>query len=159
MKKGEVPAPDLKRWTEEGRLTIIDVADILGVPPDIYTSDPLNLTPARQSYTTRLPFHEFEQSDWITFQTDLMAYVADFFIQRHGAKRVVINDSTTPLGYRYAIEATGRDGRVRTADPAEILREELKNSPIEIVRMPASAELTLHLTRQVNEEGPANPRD
>ncbi|MFJ7626056.1 hypothetical protein ACIQZN_06155 [Streptomyces sp. NPDC097595] len=153
MEKGGIPAPDLKRWTEEGRLTIIDVADMLGVPPELYTSDPLNLAPALQNYTSELPFHEFEQSDWITFQTDLMAYVADFLIQCHGAKWVVIDDSTTPRGYRHVIEAIGKDGRVRTADPTEIAREELKNSPIEIIRMLASAELTLHLTRQVNEEG------
>ncbi|OKJ00563.1 hypothetical protein AMK18_18155 [Streptomyces sp. CB01249] len=152
MEKGEATNPDLKRWTEEGRLTIIDVADMLGVPPEIYTSDPLNLAPALQNHTSRLPFHEFEQSDWITLQTDLMAYVADFLIQRHGAKWAAVPDSTTPRGYRYAIEATGRDGRTRTADPTEIVREELKNSPIDIIRMLASAELTLHLTRQVNEE-------
>lgn len=81
-----------------------------------------------------------------------MAYVADFLIQHPGAKWAAVADSTTPRGYRYAIEATGRDGRTRTANPTEIVREELKNSPIDIIRMLASAELTLHLTRQVNEE-------
>ncbi|WLQ33893.1 hypothetical protein P8A18_10725 [Streptomyces castrisilvae] len=151
MTKEGIPDPRLERWAEEGRLTIIDVADMLGVPPSSYASDPLNLVPALQNYASRLPFHEFEESDWVTFQTDLMAYVADFLIQCHGAWWTIVDDSRTTRGYRYVIEATGLDGDTHGVDPVDIVREELMNDSIEVVRMLASAELTLRLTQHANE--------
>ncbi|NUK19776.1 hypothetical protein [Streptomyces lunaelactis] len=153
MARAGVPEPDLERWSDEGRRTIIDVADMLGVPPDVYTRDPLNLIPALQNYVSRLPLSQFEQSDWITLHSDLMAYLADVLIQRHGARWIVVDDSTVPRGYRYVIEAEGRDREMRRIDPADVVQIEFKNLPIEVTRMLASAELTLRLIPQINEEG------
>jgi hypothetical protein len=144
---------DLERWIEEGRKTILDIADMLGVPPSMYASDPLSLVPAMQNYVSRLPFQEFEQSDWVTLQSDLMSYVADFLIRRHSACWRVVDDSTTPRGYRYVVEAQGRDGETRRIDPVDVVLKEFDNMPIEITRMLASAELTLRLTQENNEEG------
>lgn len=142
--------PDLQGWAEEGRRTIIDVADMLGVPPEIYTRDPMSLIPALQDYVSRAPLDEFEQSDWITLHADLTAYVADFLIQKYGARWAVADDSTVPRGYRYVIEATGRDGQTHRTDPTEIVRMEFASPPIEIVRMLASAELTLGLVSEAD---------
>ncbi|GAA3235233.1 MULTISPECIES: hypothetical protein [Streptomyces] len=140
--------PDLQGWIEEGRRNIVDVADMLGVAPDIYTRDPMSLIPALQGYVSRAPLSEFEQSDWITLHSDLMSYVADYLIQKHGAQWKVADDPSVPRGYRYVIEATGRDGVTRRIDPADVVRKEFSNLPIEIPRMLASAELTLRLAAQ-----------
>lgn len=143
--------PDLQQWTEEGRLNIIDVADMLGVPPDVYTRDPMSLIPALQDYVSRAPLDEFEQSDWITLHADLTSYVADFLIQKYGARWAVADDPTVPRGHRYVIEATGRDGQTHQVDPTEVVRMEFASPPIEIVRMLATAELTLRLTSEADE--------
>jgi hypothetical protein len=151
MARTNTPDPNLEQWIEEGRRTIIEIADILGVPPGTYASDPLTLIPALQNYVSRLPLNQFEQSDWIKLHSDLMAYVADFLIRRHGAHLRVVEDSTTPRGYRYVIEAAGRDNETRRIDPADVVRAEFDNLPIEITRMLASAELTLRLTSRITE--------
>ncbi|MBV6702330.1 hypothetical protein [Kitasatospora aureofaciens] len=144
--------PDLQGWIEEGRRNIVDVADMLGVAPEIYTRDPMSLIPALQAYVSRAPLNEFEQSDWITLHSDLMSYVADYLIQKHGAQWKVADDPSVPRGYRYVIEATGRDGVTRRIDPADVVRTEFSNLPIEIPRMLASAELTLRLAAQVEDD-------
>lgn len=143
--------PDLQRWIEEGRRNIVDVADMLGVAPEIYTRNPMSLIPALQDYVARAPLNEFEQSDWITLHSDLMSYVADYLIQKHGAQWKVADDPSVPRGYRYVIEATGRDGVTRRIDPADVVRTEFSDLPIEIPRMLASAELTLRLTAQFDD--------
>ncbi|MFJ3204420.1 hypothetical protein [Streptomyces sp. NPDC086989] len=143
--------PDLQGWIEEGRRNIVDVADMLGVAPEIYTRDPISLIPALQDYVSRAPLSEFEQADWITLHSDLMSYVADYLIQKHGAQWNVAHDPSAPRGYRYVIAATGRDGITRRIDPADVVRKEFASLPIEIPRMLASAELTLRLTSQVDD--------
>ncbi|MFD4241517.1 hypothetical protein ACFWP3_07975 [Streptomyces sp. NPDC058525] len=138
---------DLQGWIEEGRRNVVDVADMLGVAPETYVHDPMSLIPALQDYVSRAPLGEFEQSDWITLHSDLMSYVADYLIQKHGAQwGGVADDPSAPRGYRYVIEATGRDGRTRRIDPADVVQKEFSSLPIEITRMLASAELTLRLT-------------
>lgn len=143
--------PDLQGWIDEGRRNIIDVADMLGVPPDVYTRDPMSLIPALQDYVSRAPLDEFEQSDWITLHADLMSYVADYLIQKRGARWSISGDPTAPRGYRFVIEATGRDGQTRRVDPADVVRKEFSSLPIEITRMLASAELTLGLSSQAGD--------
>ncbi|KPI34157.1 hypothetical protein OV450_6068 [Actinobacteria bacterium OV450] len=138
--------PDLRGWTEEGHRNIVDVADMLGIAPERYNNDPTSLVPALQEYVSRAPLREFEQSDWITLHSDLMSYVADYLIQKHGARWTVAHAPEAPHGYRFVVEATGCDGITRRIDPADAVRKEFTNLPIDIVRMLASAELTLRLT-------------
>ncbi|ORT59296.1 hypothetical protein BKD26_15005 [Streptomyces sp. CB03238] len=152
MARAGAPEPDLERWMDEGRRAIIDVADMLGVPPSVYVNDPISLIPALQNYVSRLPLSQLEQSDWVTLQTDLMAYVADFLIQKHGARWNVVDDPTAPRGYRYIIEAEGRDGEIHRIDPVDVVQLEFRNLPIEVIRMLASAELALHLTPEIQED-------
>ncbi|MCT7354319.1 hypothetical protein N4P33_19495 [Streptomyces sp. 15-116A] len=135
--------PNLQQWAEEGRRNIIDVADMLGVPPEMYTRDAMSLIPALQDYVSRAPLDEFEQSDWITLHADLASYVADFLIQRHDARWAVTDNPTAPREHRYVIEATGHDGLTRQIDPIEVVRMEFASPPIDIVRMLATAELIL----------------
>ncbi|MEU2390229.1 hypothetical protein [Streptomyces sp. NPDC007369] len=135
--------PNLQGWIEEGRRNIVDVADMLGVPPEMYTRDPISLVPALQAYVSGAPLSEFEQSDWITLHSDLMSYIADHLIQKHGAQWKVADDPGVPRGYRYVIEATGRDGVTRRIDPGDVVRKEFASLPIDVPRMLASAELTL----------------
>lgn len=142
---------DLERWVDEGRRVIIDIADMLGVPPEVYSTNPLLLIPALQNYVDRLPLEEFEQSDWVTLQADLMSYVGDFLIRTHGARWRVVEDSATPRGYRYVIEAEGRDGETRAICPVDVVRAEFGDPPIDITRMLAGAELTLRLSSPTGE--------
>ncbi|MCK1814628.1 hypothetical protein MTQ13_10125 [Streptomyces sp. XM4011] len=148
MARASAPGPDLERWAEEGRRTILDIADMLGVSAETYCGDPLSLVPVLQNYVSRLPLDQFEQSDWITLHTDLMAYTADFLIRKHGARWRVVDDPAAPRGYRYVIEAEGRDGETRTIDPTDVVRAEFSYPAVEITRMLASAELTLRLAPQ-----------
>ncbi|MFH9437297.1 hypothetical protein [Streptomyces rochei] len=143
-----VSASDLQEWVEGERRNIIGMADVLGVSSDTYARDPLSLVPALQDYVSRAPLDEFEQSDWITLHADLMSYVADYLIQKHGASWREVDDPAAPRGYRFVIEATGRDGQTRRVDPFEVVGKEFGNLPIDVTRMLAGAELTLHLASQ-----------
>ncbi|MDT9697331.1 hypothetical protein [Streptomyces sp. P17] len=99
-----VSTSDLQEWIEGERRNIIGMADMLGVPSDVYTRDPMSLIPALQDYVSRAPLDEFEQSDWITLHADLMSYVADYLIQKHGARWSVADDPAAPRGYRFVID-------------------------------------------------------
>ncbi|MFK4109009.1 hypothetical protein [Streptomyces sp. NPDC002176] len=136
---------DLQGWAEGERRNAVEFADALGVPPELYTSDPMVLIPALQDYVSRAPFSEFEQSDWVTLHADLMSYVADYLINKHGARWSVENDPASPRGYRYVIAATGRDGRSHVLDPLQLVGQEFTSLPIDITRMLAGAELALGL--------------
>ncbi|WP_031225611.1 hypothetical protein [Streptomyces roseochromogenus] len=144
--------PDLQGWSEERRRNAIEVADMLGVPPEMYTSDPMSVIPALDDYVSRAPLSEFEESDWITLHLDLASYVADFLIQKYGAHWTVVDDPAGAAGFRYVIEVVGLDGQTRRVDPIDVVAKEFANRPIEIVRMLASAELTLNLSSQADEE-------
>ncbi|MFE2850399.1 hypothetical protein ACFXJO_04610 [Streptomyces lavendulae] len=119
---------------------------MLGVPAEIYEGDPLTLIPALQAYVERLPFSEFEQSDWATIHMDLTSYLADVLIRRHGAAWKIEDDPTSPVGYRYVIEAKGLDGIARRVDPTDVVAIEFHEQPVTIIRMLANAEYTLRLT-------------
>ncbi|MFB6618220.1 hypothetical protein ACIGFK_07495 [Streptomyces sp. NPDC085524] len=148
----EASEPDLQEWAEGLRHNAVDFADMLGVAPEVYSRDPISLVPALQDYVDRAPLDEFEPSDWITLHSDLMAYVADYLIQKYGARWDVAPDPGAPRGHRYVIEATGREGTTRRVDPVEVVRKEFAGLPIEIPRMLASAELTLRLVSEVDDD-------
>ena len=122
------------------------LASSLGLAPERYAEDPLLALPGLQNYVDRLPLGEFEQSDWITLHTDLMSYLGDFLVRHYGADWVKVKDSSSPVGYRYIVEAQGRDGIVHQVEPYDVVMEELQNPPIEISRMLANAEAVLFLT-------------
>ncbi|MEV0982366.1 hypothetical protein [Streptomyces sp. NPDC049915] len=143
---------DLQGWSEERHRNAIDIADMLGLSPEIYASDPTGLIPALDDYVSRAPLSEFEESDWVTLHLDLASCVADFFIHKYGAHWIVADDPTGPVGLRYVLEATGLDGQTHRVDPIDVVAKEFANRPIEIVRMLASAELTLNLVARADDE-------
>lgn len=140
------PERDVSVWAEEGRRVVSAVAGMLGLPKEVYARDPQQLISRLQGYVSELPLHAFERSDWVTLHTDLLFYVADFLVHKHGAQWVVVDDPRAPRGYRYVVQATGKDGQMRAVDPADVVMSEFSNQRIDITRMLASAELTLRLS-------------
>ncbi|MFY4723434.1 hypothetical protein [Streptomyces sp. LaBMicrA B280] len=144
-------ATELSEWAEGAHRNAAGLASVLGVSPTQYDEDPLVLLPGLQNYADRLPLSEFEQSDWISLHTDLTSYLGDLLVRRHGAVWVRIDDTHSPAGYRYVVEATGRDGKEYRVEPYDVVMEEFENLPIEISRMVANAETALHLTPVIDE--------
>ncbi|WP_236239950.1 hypothetical protein [Streptomyces sp. CC228A] len=144
------PDSDLQEWGREAHLNVLNLASMLGVEPDRYTSDPLVLMPGLQNYTDRLPLGEFEQSDWITLHTDLTAYLGDVLALRHGAAWIKVVDRQSPTGYRFFVQAEGLDGAVHMVEPFDVVMEEFQNLPIEIARMIANAEAVLRVSPSFN---------
>ncbi|MFI6056187.1 hypothetical protein ACIBCO_39750 [Streptomyces violascens] len=142
---------DLQQWAEGGRQNALELAKMLGVSEHAFAQDPLSLIPALQNYVSRLPLSQFEQSDWATLHGDLTSFLADALVRRHRATWQLADDPTGPLGFRYVIEAQGLDGDLHRVDPADVVLVEFQKQPIEIVRMLASAELTLRLSRNVED--------
>ncbi|GHD54531.1 hypothetical protein [Streptomyces galbus] len=145
-------AAEALEWAEGAHRNAAGLASTLGLAPERYADDPLLLLPGLQSYVDRLPLGEFEQSDWIGLHTDLTSYLGDLLVRRHGAKWVKAADSTSPVGYRYLVEAKGLDGRTHRVEPYDVVMEEFQHLPIEIGRLIANAEAVLHLTPEVDEE-------
>ncbi|MFF6782792.1 hypothetical protein [Streptomyces sp. NPDC012510] len=148
-----VNEPNLEEWAEERRRNAIDIADMLGVPAEIYSRDPVSVIPALDDYVSRAPLDEFEESDWVTLHLDLVSFVADFLIQTYGARWLLVDDPASPTGYRFVVEATGRDGLIRRVDPIDVVRAEFANRPLEITRLLASAQLTLGLASEIQNNG------
>ncbi len=107
--KTEPLGPDLQRWTEEGHRNAIDIADMLGVRPKVYTRDPMSIIPALNNYVARAPLHEFEQDDWITLHADLVSFLAVFLIQQHGARWALVGDPAGPVGWNSPTVAAAGD--------------------------------------------------
>ncbi|MGW4286821.1 hypothetical protein ACWEIK_07780 [Streptomyces sp. NPDC004673] len=144
--------PDLHTWAAGERRNVLDLAEVLGVSPEVYSAEPASLVPALQDYVSRSPLEEFEQADWITLHADLMSYVADYAIRKYGAQWNVADDPTAPRGYRYIVEAVGQDGQdgqTRQLDPFRAVAREIADLPIEVTRILAGAELTLGLASGV----------
>ncbi|MEU1437566.1 hypothetical protein ABZ438_26400 [Streptomyces sp. NPDC005786] len=147
--KDETPAEfaaDIADWTAGAHGRATGLAEMVGVTTARYIEDPLVLLPGLQNYVDRLPLADFEQSDWITLHTDLTAYLGDLMVRRHGAAWVKVGDPSSPVGFRYLIEARGLDGTKYRVEPYDVAMEEFEHLPIEIGRMIANAEAALHLT-------------
>lgn len=137
---------EVLEWATGMHRNAAELALMLGVSADRYTEDPLVLIPALQNYVDRLPLHEFEQSDWITLHTDLTAYLGDVLVRFRQATWKQVDDSTSPVGYRYFIEEMGIDGLLHSVEPFDVVLEEFQDLPVEICRMIANAESVLRVT-------------
>ncbi|MFF1460395.1 hypothetical protein [Streptomyces sp. NPDC058330] len=146
--------PAVSEWAEGAHLNAIELASMLGVASHLYEEDPLAILPGLQNYVNRLPLGEFEQSDWITLHTDLTSYLGDLLVRRHEASWVKENDSTSPTGYRFTIEAEGMNKKTYRVEPYDVVMEEFEHLPIEIGRMIANAEVVLHVTPDINTDLP-----
>ena len=133
----------LNQWVEERSRTAGEFATILRISEVEYRADPLVLIEPLQSYVSRLPLEEFEVADWNTLHNDLASYLADLLIRRDQGSWTVVEDSTSPVGYRYLIEARGKDGLIRTVDPYDVAYEEFAFPPIQVLRMIVNAETVI----------------
>ncbi|MDK0521070.1 hypothetical protein [Streptomyces sp. ML-6] len=140
---------EVSEWAEGAHRNAVSLAAMFGLTSERYSKDPLVLLPGIQNYVDRLPLDEFEQSDWITLHTDLTSYLGDFLVLQHGAAWRKLADQSSPIGYRYVIEAEGLDGCAYSVEPYDVVMEEFENLPIEIGRMIANAEAVLHVTPNV----------
>lgn len=139
-------AADISEWSNGAHERAAGIAEMFGVTMEDYTENPLSLLPNLQNYVDRLPFNEFEQSDWVTLHTDLSAYLGDLMTIHHGAKWTKVSDPTSPAGYRFLVESRGLNGAVHHIEPFDIVMEEFEHPPIEIGRMIANAEAVLQVT-------------
>lgn len=134
---------NLDQWAQDAHENVLGIADMLNIPAEQYEQDALILIGPLQDYVSRLPLDEFEQDDWVTLHNDLAAYVADVGIREHGASWKVLDDETSPRGFRYVIEGVAHDGEAKHVDPFDVVMEEFGNLPIEIARMLANTEVTI----------------
>ncbi|MFF2013324.1 hypothetical protein ACFVWY_30265 [Streptomyces sp. NPDC058195] len=141
---------DLLEWADGAHRNAMALAAMFGLTPDQYSEDPLVLLLGFQGYVKRLPFEEFEQSDWIALHADMTSYLGDLLVLRHGARWKKIPDQISLVGYRYVVEARGLDGRTRHVEPYDVAMEEFENPPIEIGRMVANAEAVLCVTPDID---------
>jgi hypothetical protein len=139
-------AADVSGWAEGAHRNAAHLASMVGVTREQFDSDPLAALPGLQSYVSRLPLDQFEQSDWITLHTDLVSFLGDVLVRRRGGHWTKVDDPDSPAGYRYFIEASSLDGRVRQVEPYDVVMEEFEHLPIEVTRMIANAEAVLHVT-------------
>ncbi|MFH9609156.1 hypothetical protein [Streptomyces sp. NPDC017448] len=142
---GPSPVTDISEWAEGAHERAAGIAEMLGVAVEDYTKSPISLLPNLQNYVDRLPLQDFEQSDWVTLHTDLSAYLGDLLVLSHNAEWVKVDDPSSPVGYRYLIQAEGTDGEFRQVEPFDVVMEEFEHLPIEIGRMIANSEEALHL--------------
>jgi hypothetical protein len=142
---------DISEWAAGAHHHAAGLAAALGVAHEQYAEDPLTLLPHLQNYVDRLPLGEFEQSDWITLHTDLTSYLGDLLVRRREAMWTKVDDRSSPARYRYFIEARGLDGKVYRVEPYDVVMEEFEHLPIEIGRLIANAEASLHVTPTVDE--------
>jgi len=141
---------DVSEWAAGAHRNAAELALALGVTQAQYAEDPLSLLPNLQNYVDRLPLGEFEQSDWITLHTDLTSFLGDVLVRRHRATWTKVHDPSSQARYRYLIETRGRDGEVHHVEPYDVVMEEFEHLPIEIGRLIANAEATLHVATSAN---------
>ncbi|MFE9723666.1 hypothetical protein ACFYQ5_08735 [Streptomyces sp. NPDC005794] len=142
---------DVSEWAAGAHRNAAELALALGVTQAQYAEDPLSLLPNLQNYVDRLPLGEFEQSDWITLHTDLTSFLGDLLVRRREATWAKVDDPSSPARYRYFIETRGRDGKVYRVEPYDVVMEEFEHLPIEIGRLIANAEESLHVATNINE--------
>lgn len=133
-------------WGRGAHRNARDLAAMLGIPLEQFDADPLSILPALENYVSRLPLHEFEESDWITLHTDLTSFLGDTLVRRHSAWWAKASDSNCPTGCRYFIEAAGIDNRTHRVEPYDVVLEEFQHLPVEVTRLLSTAETVLGLS-------------
>ncbi|MGE7389897.1 hypothetical protein ACQKM2_30900 [Streptomyces sp. NPDC004126] len=145
--------PDVREWHDGNHQNACGLADMLGVPAAAYEADPTTLILPLQDYVHRAPLDEFEESDWITFHCDLVAYLADVMIRCHGAAWRTVDAPGTPPGYHWVLEAPGLDGGTHRLDPFAVVAGEFRDPPVDIVGMLSTAAHELHVCTDCAHDG------
>ncbi|WP_433306135.1 hypothetical protein ACQP2F_19985 [Actinoplanes sp. CA-030573] len=138
----------LRTWSEDHRNNYDSVIEVIGAPFGDAERDPTTAIPYLQRYIDEMPFDEFESSDWITLQNDIVSFLAREEAVRRNATWQVREAPNAPRGYRYVLIAADASDTLHFVDPYEVVALEFQQEAIDVVRMIATVEATL--------ESPAN---
>jgi hypothetical protein len=138
---------ELSTWASDCRRNFQELIQMLGAPAQQVAADPFTIVPYLQSYLSELPLSQFERDDWVTLHSDLATILAEYMISKHGARWVVRDAPRAPRGFRYVLQADRRLTGDGIVDPFEVVAQEFRTPPIEVIRMLAAAELTAGVTR------------
>ncbi|GAA2535125.1 hypothetical protein [Winogradskya humida] len=133
----------LPAWTTDHRDNYDAVVDVTKAPFGDAERDPITVIPYLQRYVDQMPLAEFEESDWVTLQNDIVSFLARLeAVQRHATWQVR-EAPNTPRGYRYVLVAADASDTVHFVDPYEVVAIEFQQPEIDVVRMIATIEETL----------------
>lgn len=131
---------DLEGWERERRAALDGLMSALDVGGIDLDADPLAFLPALDAFVAEQDYGSFDQEDWLWLHTALAAYLAQLLIIRHGARWTAAADAR---GINYLLVAHGLDGNEHTVSPMDVVYDDLQNTPPVVMRMLATAELTL----------------
>lgn len=142
---------DLSTWASDCRRNFQELIQVLGAPAEQVAADPFTVVPYLQVYLSELPLREFERDDWVALHSDLATILAEYMIRKHGGGWVVRDAPRAPRGFRYVIQVSRPLSGDGVVDPFEVVAQEFKTPPVEVIRMLAAAELTAGVTRNYDE--------
>jgi hypothetical protein len=137
----------LPTWAAQSEDAFRRLAEVLGAPVEDSLRDPTTLLPHVAMLLAELPLDELTDDDWKALHLQLVAFVAQVLIHRSGARWSVLADDRSVTGYWYVLERTDGEGRTRILNPFALVFDELKERPIEVTRMLATAELVVGAAR------------
>jgi hypothetical protein len=113
----------LSDFAEDAWTHVAWLIDEVGMDHDAYERRPLALLEPLQDYIAEFPDDDAGEDPWVPLQIALAAHLADVLIRSHGARWVVEDVPGRPAQSSFVLRVTGLDGRTRTLDPAELVRE------------------------------------
>lgn len=131
---------DLDGWERERRAALDGLVTALGADMTDIDADPLTFLPTLDAFVAEQEYGSFDQEDWLWLHTALAAYLAQVLITRHGARWTAVSDER---GTNYLLVAHGLDGNEHAVSPMDVVYDDLQNMPPVVMRMLATAELTL----------------
>lgn len=131
---------DLESWERERRAALVGLVTALGADPADVDADPLSFLPTLDAFVAEQDYGSFDQEDWLWLHTALAAYLAQVLITRHDARWTATTDER---GTNYLLTAQGLDSNEHVVSPMDVVYDDLQNTPPVVMRMLATAELTL----------------
>lgn len=131
---------DLEGWERERRAALDGLVTALGADMTGIDAEPLAFLPTLDAFVAEQDYGSFDQEDWLWLHTALAAYLAQVLITLHGAHWTAATDER---GTNYLLVAPGLDGNEHTVSPMDVVYDDLQNTPPVVMRMLATAELTL----------------
>ena len=131
---------DLEGWERERRAALDGLVTALDADGIDLDADPLAFLPTLDKFVAEQDYGSFDQEDWLWLHTALAAYLAQVLITRHAAHWTAVVDER---GTNYLLVAQGLDGNEHTVSPMDVVYDDLQYTPPVVMRMLATAELTL----------------
>ena len=131
---------DLESYESERRAALDGLVSALDAEGIDLDADPLAFLPTLDAFVAEQDYGSFDQEDWLWLHTALAAYLAQVLIARHGAHWMAATDER---GTNYLLVARGLDGSEHAVSPMDVVYDDLQHTPPVVMRMLATAELTL----------------